>query len=397
VRLPFFLAVRNLLRFPGRNILYTLGISITAALLLDMILLSSGLSLSLEKVLKELRYEVRASARGTLPFETETQIKHFSQIQGKLKQYPEIETVDALLGTTAAIQKGMDHFTCFALGMKQDRAVGYRITDGRDIQNTADEILVNSYLAEAKNIRPGDVLRVSIPTLSQTTGSLDAERVTVAGIASFYLDAEGQFSIACSLRLLQGLMLQTSEDPVSVILIKLHKSDDAVRVAEKMNAEFPQLSAYTIRSVIREVDQQLSYFKQFAYILGGISLVVTFVLVFIITTISFHDRLGEIALLKAIGLGSQTIFSTILIEGMLTSLASAIFGFFLGKIVAIYLDYILTSAPGLPQDFSFFVFHAPSIIRGIAILMLTGLFAGMYPAAAAIRLPVAETLREEIL
>jgi len=43
------------------------------------------------------------------------------------------------------------------------------------------------------------------------------------------------------------------------------------------------------------------------------------------------------------------------------------------------------------------VFHLPSVIRGIVILMLTGLFAGIYPAAAAVRLPVAETLREEIL
>jgi len=119
--------------------------------------------------------------------------------------------------------------------------------------------------------------------------------------------------------------------------------------------------------------------------------------VFIITTISFHDRLGEIALLKAIGLGSKTIFTTILLEGLLTSLASAFFGLFLGKIVAVYLDRILTSAPGLPKDFSFFVLNPPALIQGILVLLLTGLFAGMYPAGAAVRLPVAETLREEIL
>jgi ABC-type lipoprotein release transport system permease subunit len=37
------------------------------------------------------------------------------------------------------------------------------------------------------------------------------------------------------------------------------------------------------------------------------------------------------------------------------------------------------------------VFHA------FPVLILTGFFAGLYPAAAAVRLPVAETLREEIL
>lgn len=169
------------------------------------------------------------------------------------------------------------------------------------------------------------------------------------------------------------------------------------QIAASINKDFPQLSAFTISSVIQAVDKQLSYFKQFAFILGGISLITTFVLIFIITTISFHDRLGEVALLRAIGLSHKTIFTTVLFEGVLTSLASAVFGFVLGKLVAIYLDVILKSAPGLPKDLSFFVMEPDAVLRAFLILLATGFFAGLYPAAAAVRLPVAETLREEIL
>jgi len=397
MRFSFFLAIRNLWRYPARNILYILGISITAALLLDMILLSSGLGLSLEKILENMGYEVRASARGTLPFETEAQIKNFSQIKTELMKSPEIESVDGLLGTTGGVQLGGEKFTCFALGLQLNHASGYKIIEGADLHQTTGEILVNTYLAEAKKIKPGTILKVWIPGLSQIAGGQEPIAVKVAGIASFYLDGEGQFSIACPLRFLQELMLQSMEDPVSAILVKLRDPSNAAAVVEGMNSKFPQITAYTISTVIQEVDQQLSYFKQFAYILGGISLVVTFVLVFIITTISFHDRLGEIALLKAIGLGSKTIFTTILLEGLLTSFASAFFGLLLGKIVAVYLDRILTSAPGLPKGFSFFVLDPPAVLQGIFVLLLTGLFAGIYPAAAAVRLPVAETLREEIL
>jgi putative ABC transport system permease protein len=397
VKFSLFLAVRNLFRHPSRNILYVLGISITAALLLDMILLASGLSISIARVLKQMGYEVRASARGTLPFETEAQIKGFQQIRKRLLEFPEVQSVDALLGTTIAIRSSRETFTSFALGMQITQPVAYTLSSGSNIRDSQREVLVNRYLADAKKIVPGSYLEVWMPNLPETAGGQEPLRVKVAGIAYFYLDAEGQFTVATSVPFLQNLMMLKKEDPVSAILVKLNDSSQATHVVNTMNAEFPQLSAYTITSVIKEVDKQLSYFKQFSYILGGISLVVTFVLVFMITTISFHDRVGEIALLKAIGLGQKTIFSTILFEGILTSLGSAVIGFFLGKVVAIYLDSILTSAPGLPEDFSFFVFDPHAVLKGILVLLLTGFFAGIYPASAAVQLPIAQTLREEIL
>jgi putative ABC transport system permease protein len=340
-------------------------------------------------------YEIRASARGTLPFETEAQIKNFAQIQEDLLTYREIQTVDALLGTTVVVHFRGEEFTSFAMGMEMNRKAGYKIRKGKDLSKRG-EIIVNRYLAAEKRIGPGDSLQLRMPGQSMAGGQEPAT-VTVAGIADFILDAEGQFTIGCQLPFLQKLMTQEKESPVSAVLIKLTTGSNAQTVVNRINAEFPQVTAYTISSVIEEVDQQLSYFKQFAYILGGISFVVTFVLVFIITTISFHDRVGEIALLKAIGLGQRTIFTAILCEGILTSIASALLGAFLGKVVAIYLDRILTSAPGLPEDFSFFIFDPTAVAQGFLILLLTGFFAGIYPAAAAVKLPVAQTLREEIL
>jgi len=303
--------------------------------LLDMILLASGLSISISKVLTEMGYEVRASARGTLPFETEAQVKNFGELKKELLKFPEISTVDAMLGTTVAVRSNQETFTSFALGLEMSHPLVYRIVEGSNIRAGVKEILINRYLANEKKVRQGDTLYLWMPSQSQTAGSQEAVQVRVSGIAYFYLDAEGQFTIACPLPFLQELMLQKSEQPVSAVLIKLKDSSRANLVVERMNAQFPQLTGYTIGSVIKEVDKQLSYFKQFSYILGGISLVVTFVLVFIITTISFHDRVGEIALLKAIGLSQKTVFTTILLEGILTSVASAVLGTFLGKIVAI--------------------------------------------------------------
>ena len=392
MKFPLYLALRNLLRHPGRNLLYILGVSITAALLLDMTLLSGGIRVSLQRVLKQMGYEIRLSPRGTLPFETDAQINGFSTIQSRVEKMPEVDHVDALLGTTIAVNAKGQTFTSFALGAKMQSLISERIAP-----LPARSVAINQYLAKAKDIHPGQHIQIWFPGNAQALDTIEPQIVRVDRVLSFELDAEGQYTIFFPLQMLQELMGQRQQDPVSVIMVKLKDSTAAPRINEQLNKEFPQITAYTISSVIDAVDKQLSYFKQFAYILGGISLAVTFVLVFIITTISFHDRLGEIALLRAIGLSNRTLFITILFEGILTSLASAVFGFILGRFVADWLDWILKSAPGLPENFSFFVMEPSSFIRAGIVLLATGFFAGLYPASAAARLPVAETLREEIL
>lgn len=395
MKFAFHLALRNLLRNPGRNLLYILGVSITAALLLDMILLSSGLKVSLLRVLNEMGWELRISPRGTVPFETEAQIRDFGEIKKRMNSMFEAEAIDGMLGATLNVRISDKTFSSFAAGIQSSTNSLYILRNGKE--PSENEVLVNRYLARDHNLSPGQTIQIWAGSQEQSIGSFEATNATVSGIVDFQLDAEGQYTIACSLPFLQKLINERSNDPVSIMMIRLKNGSEAEGVAAKINREFPQVSAYTISGVVEAVDTQLSYFRQFSYILGGISLIVTFVLVFIITTISFHDRVGEIALLRAIGIGNKTIFLAVLFEGVLTSLAAAILGFGLGKIVALYLDKVLMSAPGLPAEFSFFVFEQTAVLRALVTLLLTGFFAGLYPASAAVRLPVAATLREEIL
>ncbi len=397
MKFAFYLAFRNLIRHPGRNLLYILGVSITAALLLDMILLSGGLKISLLRVLTKMGWELRISPRGTVPFETEAQIPNFTALRSSIGKIISAESIDGMLGTTVNSSFKGEVFTSFAAGIDSRRSVLYRTVSGKNIKPGSNEILVNRNLSNAFGIQPGDTLPLWIGSQEQPLGNRRTIDGVVVGIIEFELDADRQYTIACELPFLQKVLGSDATDGVSIMMIKLKDPRTAQKAAEDINKHFPQVSAYTLQGVVEALEGQLSYFRQFSYILGGISLVVTFVLVFIITTISFHDRIGEVALLRAIGISHKTIFTTVLLEGVLTSLASAVLGFVLGKIAAIYLDSVLKSAPGLPADFSFFVFEPSSVLQALATLLITGFFAGLYPAAAAIRLPVAGTLREEIL
>jgi ABC-type lipoprotein release transport system permease subunit len=64
-------------------------------------------------------------------------------------------------------------------------------------------------------------------------------------------------------------------------------------------------------------------------------------------------------------------------------------------ITARYLDAILTSFPGLPATFSFFVPRSETLTLAGLVLLVTGSVAGLYPAWLASKAPIAATLRAE--
>jgi putative ABC transport system permease protein len=141
--------------------------------------------------------------------------------------------------------------------------------------------------------------------------------------------------------------------------------------------------------------ERLVYFRQLSYILGTMSLIVAVLLVATLLTITVNERLGEIATLRAIGVSRATVVGQVLAEGTTLTAVGALLGLCLGLVTARYLDAILTSFPGLPAAFSFFVPRADTLSFAAAVLFVTGALAGLYPAWLAARAPIAATLRAE--
>jgi putative ABC transport system permease protein len=108
-----------------------------------------------------------------------------------------------------------------------------------------------------------------------------------------------------------------------------------------------------------------------------------------------NERLGEIATLRAIGISRATVIRQVLVEGTALTIIGGALGIVLGIATARYLDSILTSFPGLPAAFSFFVPRPESLATAGLVLLVTGSLAGLYPAWLAARAPIAATLRAE--
>ena len=100
---------------------------------------------------------------------------------------------------------------------------------------------------------------------------------------------------------------------------------------------------------LKQVDQRLSYFRQLAVILGAVSLVVGFLLVTTLVTVSVNERIGEIAVMRAIGVRRWRVVAQILLESSALMLVGAPLGLVLGLVTARWLNSILARFPGLPE------------------------------------------------
>ena len=67
----FQLAALSLRRHASRTILAVLGVAVSATMLLDMVMLATGMRQSFASLLGRNGFTIRVSPRGTLPFDTE--------------------------------------------------------------------------------------------------------------------------------------------------------------------------------------------------------------------------------------------------------------------------------------------------------------------------------------
>jgi putative ABC transport system permease protein len=158
---------------------------------------------------------------------------------------------------------------------------------------------------------------------------------------------------------------------------------------------YPTAEVNSVADLVVQAKRRLVYFTQLSYVLGAMSLIVAVLLIGTLLTITVNERLGEIATLRAIGVSRASVVRQVLAEGAALTLLGSALGILLGLATARYLDGILTSFPGLPAAFSFFVPRLETLSRAAVVLLVTGSLAGLYPAWLASRAPIAATLRSE--
>jgi len=387
-----FLARRNLLRQRSRTLLCVLGLAVSTALLYDMALLSRGLKLSLARVLNEIGYDLRVLPKGGLPFSSEAELEGGHALAAELAGIEGVADATPLSATTlyARSEEGARGLAAFALGLDPAKQTLYRVREG--VALAADDstgVVLNAKLADSLGVRPGAMIRLA------PSPDVAGVVVRVAGIAEYRLDLHGQRTLALAPRTLARIT-RRSDDPAAFVLGRLTPGADGERVVAEWERRHPDTDAYEVGRLIGEIRGQLSYFQQFSLILGTVSLVVTFLLILTLLTLSVNERQGELAILRALGLAAPRVTLLVLVEGVVLAFLALLPGFAMGALAARGLDAILTSSPGLPAGLSFFVPGAGAVASTAFLVLASATLASAYPAWLASRTNVALTLHREV-
>jgi putative ABC transport system permease protein len=173
-------------------------------------------------------------------------------------------------------------------------------------------------------------------------------------------------------------------------IVKLDDPDHAASVMKAIDDTFAN-SPYETKT---ETEKALAtgFAKQFgniSFLILSIGGVVFFTLLLVTgntMAIAVRERIGELAVLKAVGYTDRFVLFFVLGESLLIAAVGGAIGIGLSKLFTMGGDPTHGFLP-------YFYLPAPAIIMGIAISLAVGILAGILPATTAMRLRVVDALR----
>jgi putative ABC transport system permease protein len=387
---------RSLRRHPVRTALVVAGIAVAAALLLDMTMLRGGMERSFTSMLLSRGFQIRLSPRGTLPFDTEAVIPGITPLVAGLRADPDVAEAGAVVGASVYGAAGDSVVPLVGYGVDPLGQGLYQLLEGRALEaGDTLGLVLGRPAAAATGWAVGDTVLLRGRLDPQALQAAVERRLVVRGVVDWLYDARDQRSVGAHLRTMQRLAGLATTDAASAVMVRVRDGADPDTVAARIAARHRTVEVNSVAALVARFRDRLVYFRQLALILATISLVVAVLLVGTILTIAVNERLGEIAVLRALGVTRARIVATVMLEGAALTAAGAVLGAGLGLVTARYLDGILTSFPGLPAAISFFVADAGATLRATLAVLAAGSLAGAWPAWVAARTPIALTLRSD--
>jgi putative ABC transport system permease protein len=184
-----------------------------------------------------------------------------------------------------------------------------------------------------------------------------------------------------------GLQLLVKPKTPEVIRAAMDDATVALRIERRLRpAEPDNFGMFTSDTLLGIYETATSGI--FAVLVGvvGLSLVVGGIVIMNIMLMVVSERTREIGLRKALGARRRDIMYQILTE----SVTLSTFGGVVGTVLGFILAQIISKVSPLPAAVQLW-----SVVIGISITALVGLFFGLYPAMRAARLDPIEALRRE--
>ncbi|MGB9008045.1 MAG: FtsX-like permease family protein [Candidatus Acidiferrales bacterium] len=172
--------------------------------------------------------------------------------------------------------------------------------------------------------------------------------------------------------------------------VKLDSADDAPRIIKAIDDQFANSPYETKSETLAEMTA--SWVKQagnIEFLIMAIGGVVFFTLLLVTgntMALSVRERMGELAVMKAVGFSDRFVLFIVLAESLTIALIGGILGILLAKLMTLGGD----PTGGVLYSF---ILPASAMLLGIAAAIAIGTMAGIIPATNAMRLRVVDALR----
>jgi putative ABC transport system permease protein len=391
------LAWRGLTRQPARSLLGIVGIAAVGALLFDMLLLSRGLVLSFGDLLDRVGFDVRVLATDSLPL-AGPRIEDAAATARRLAALPEIDHVAPLRVAPAETEddEGLP-VELSLMGLGADGRNSWTVVEGDPLPGSDGKIVINRNLAATLGVAPGDSLAVR-GACGDVATAVPPVILGIAGIVDFAFDTRVQRTAAVSLRDFQRICGEEERDEADILLVVASDSAAPELAVAAIERTRPDLHAFSNRQLVRRFHaNDFSYFRQISFVLATVTLLFAFLLITSLLTVSVNQRFAEVAALRALGFSRGRVVSDLLLQSALLVGSGGLLALPCGALLAVWLDGILRSMRHIPVDLHFFVFEARAVLLYLGLLAVVGVGAALYPVFLAVRLPIAATLRDEIV
>lgn len=182
------------------------------------------------------------------------------------------------------------------------------------------------------------------------------------------------------------------KDQAGWVVIRLDESADSAAVARAIDGRFENSSDPT------KTMSEDAYAEEMADQLGDLGMVAGLILAAVfftlllltanVVSLSFRERITELATLKALGFQDGRISIQVLSESLILCATGAV----VGIVTAYSVEPLMSDV--LIEAFGSFQIRPSHLVESLLVAMLLGCLVGLPPTFRAWRLPVAQTLRE---
>ena len=235
------------------------------------------------------------------------------------------------------------------------------------------EAVVGYRVAQRHELEIGSPLRLS-----------QEQQVRVAGILA-ESNGLGDSLIFVPIDIVQSAL---GTQNATLVMLQLEPGADPEKVAERIEAEIPEVQAQTSGDLLFYAGNILQIVNIVQFGISFVALVVGGLLVANTVLMNVYERFAEFGIMRAMGAKQGFVFRLVLLESLMLAVVGGVFGSLGAYLASIVMNAYTIAQIGIPLS----AVTPRLVLFAFLVSLALGVLSGLLPARTASKIPVVEAL-----